>query len=71
MIGSQDPKPPLRVVFFGTAELAVPSLRALAVAPGIEVVAVVTQPDRAKGRDLRPQPSAVKQAALGLGVPVL
>ena len=61
---------PLRLVFFGTAEIAVPSLEALAADPAYAVVAVVTQPDRAKGRDLQLQPSAVKQAALHLGLPV-
>jgi len=39
----------MRIVFFGTPEFAVPSLRAL-VAEGAEVVAVVTQPDRPQGR---------------------
>lgn len=39
----------MRVVFFGTPEFAVPSLRAL-VGEGFDVVAVVTQPDAAQGR---------------------
>lgn len=58
----------------GTAELACASLRALVkerASLDAEVVAVVTQPDRPKGRDLKPQPSFVKQAALELGLPVL
>ena len=55
---------PLRVVFFGTAELACPSLAALAESPSYGVASVVTQPDRAKGRDLKLQPSAVKSEAL-------
>lgn len=62
---------PLRIVFFGTAELACASLEALASAPGYQVTGVVTQPDRPKGRDLKPQPSAVKATALQLGLPVL
>lgn len=39
----------MRIVFFGTPEFAVPSLRAL-VGEGFDVAAVVTQPDRPKGR---------------------
>lgn len=62
--------PPTRVIFFGTAPLAVPCLEALAGAPAIELTAVVTQPDRPRGRDLRPQPPPVKEAALRLGLPV-
>ena len=55
----------------GTAELACASLEALAAAPGFQVAAVVTQPDRPKGRALKMQPSPVKQAALRAGLPVL
>jgi methionyl-tRNA formyltransferase len=60
-----------RIVFMGTAELACASLDALAAAPAFEVVAVVTQPDRPKGRALKLQPSPVKQAALRASLPVL
>ena len=63
--------PSLRIIFMGTAPLAAASLEALARAANSEVVAVVTQPDRPKGRDLMPQPSAVKTLAVRLGVPVL
>lgn len=62
---------PLRVIFMGTAELACASLEALAREPGFSVAAVVTQPDRPRGRDLKLQPSPVKHAALRLGLPVL
>ena len=62
---------PLRIVFFGTAELACASLEALAAAPEFQVVAVVTQPDKPRGRDLRLQPSAVKATALRMGLRVL
>ena len=55
----------------GTAELACASLQALAAAPEFQVAAVVTQPDRPKGRDLKLQPSPVKQAALRAGLAVL
>jgi methionyl-tRNA formyltransferase len=54
----------------GTAEFAVPSLQAT-VAAGRRVLAVVTQPDRPRGRGMKLQPSPVKTAALALGLPVL
>jgi len=59
----------LRIVFAGTPEFAVPSLRAAA--ERHEVVAVYTQPDRpaGRGRDLRPSP--VKLEAIRRGIPVL
>ena len=63
--------PPLRIIFMGTAELATNSLTALAHAPEIKVLAVVTQPDRPKGRDLKLQPSKVKEVALRENLPVL
>jgi len=59
----------MRVVFMGTAELACPILRALH--RSFEVAAVVTQPDKPRGRNLELQFPAVKQAALELGLPVL
>mgnify|MGYP001331265832 CR=1 FL=1 len=63
---------PVRVVFMGTAPLARASLAALLAAPEVaRVAAVVTQPDKPVGRDLRVQPSAVKTLALGHGLPVL
>ena len=60
----------MRIVFMGTAELACPCLEAVAKMPGHEVVAVVTQPDRRKGRDLKPTPPPVKVVAARLGLPV-
>ncbi len=61
----------MRIVFFGTPEFAVPSLRAL-VGEGFDVAAVVTQPDRPKGRyRSRLEPPPVKSAALVEGLPVL
>ncbi|MBI4662592.1 MAG: methionyl-tRNA formyltransferase [Verrucomicrobia bacterium] len=62
---------PLRVVFFGTGQLARPSLVALAASRFIELAAVVTQPDRPKGRDLKLQPSPVKTEALRLAANIL
>ncbi len=57
---------PLRVVFAGTPEFAVPCLSAC-VQPGVDVVAVYTQPDRPAGRGRKLTPSPVKQAALDRG----
>ncbi len=59
----------MRVIFAGTPEFAVPALQAL-VAHGHEVVAVLTQPDRAAGRGRKLRPSAVKQLAQRLGLSV-
>jgi methionyl-tRNA formyltransferase len=55
----------------GTAELSCDSLRGLLESPGFQVVAVVTQPDRPKGRDLKLQPSPVKVLGLSAKLPVL
>jgi len=63
--------PSVPVIFMGTAELACPILEALAAQTSYQVVAVVTQPDRPKGRELKLQPSLVKQLALNKGIPVL
>jgi methionyl-tRNA formyltransferase len=59
----------VRVVFAGTPEFAVPTLRAL-IAGGVEVVAVYTQPDRPAGRGRKLTASPVKETALDQGVPV-
>jgi methionyl-tRNA formyltransferase len=61
----------MRIVFMGTAELSCASLQALAADRRFSVAAVVTQPDRPKGRDLKPQSSPVKVLAQKLGLPVL
>ena len=55
----------------GTAELACASLAALAQLAGFQVVAVVTQPDRPRGRALKLQPSPVKELAMHLSLSVL
>lgn len=59
----------LRVVFFGTPDFATPTLEAL-LASRHEVVGVVTQPDRPKGRGQRLAPPPVKQIAERAGLPV-
>ena len=58
-----------RVVFMGTPEFAVPCLSMLA--QQTELLAVVTQPDKPRGRGQKLVPSPVKAKAIALGVPVL
>ncbi|HSP53965.1 MAG TPA: methionyl-tRNA formyltransferase [Dehalococcoidia bacterium] len=60
----------MAIIFIGTPAFAVPSLQRLA-ADGHYIAAVITQPDRPAGRGRQPRPSAVKLAALGLGLPIL
>ena len=60
----------LRIVFMGTPEFAVPSLKAL-VEGGYQVVAVVTTPDKPAGRGRKLHESDVKVAARELGLPIL
>lgn len=59
------------VVFMGTPAFAVPSLEALIHYGGVEVAAVVTQPDRPKGRGLAVVPPPVKVLAEQAKIPVL
>lgn len=59
----------MRIVFFGTPEIAVPSLEA--VAGTHAVCAVVCQPDRPKGRSGKPVPPPVKVCAERLGIPIV
>ena len=58
----------LRIVFMGSPELAVTSFKALHKA--FEVVGVLTQPDKPRGRSRKAKPTAVKEAALEAGIPV-
>jgi len=60
----------VRVAFAGSPEAAVEPLRALAASPH-EVVVVVSQPDRPRGRRGTPTPTPVAVAAIDLGIPVL
>ncbi|QIL75356.1 methionyl-tRNA formyltransferase [Hymenobacter sp. HDW8] len=62
---------PLRIVFMGTPEFAVPTLESLLSWPGCVVVAVITAPDKPAGRGRQLAESAVKQAAQAHNVPVL
>lgn len=62
----------LKVLFAGTPDVAVPSLRALAADPEhFDVVAVLTRPDAPTGRGRRLAPNPVKTAAMELGLPVI
>lgn len=63
-------KKDLKIVFFGTPDFAVESLRRL-VEEGYNIAAVVTAPDKPAGRGRSLQMSAVKQYALEAGLPVL
>lgn len=60
----------MKIVFCGTPEFAVPSLERLAAEPGVTIAAVVTQPDRPRGRGQEVQSSPVKLKALELGLHV-
>lgn len=59
----------MKVVFMGTPDFAVGALNAI-IEAGHQVTAVVTQPDKPKGRGKEVQMSAVKACALGHGIPV-
>lgn len=61
---------PLRIIFMGTPEFAAANLRALLTGPD-QVVAVVSQPDRAKGRGKKVSPTPTKMVAEAAGIPVL
>lgn len=63
-------KDQIRIVFYGTAPFAVACLRRL-VEEGYLVVSVITAPDKPAGRGHRLQPSAVKECAIKLGLPIL
>ena len=59
----------MKIVFMGTPDFAVPSLKALHSA-GHEILAVVTQPDKMKGRGKKVSFTPVKEAAIELGIDV-
>ena len=60
----------MRIIFFGTPEFAVASLQALVEAK-MDVVAVVTAPDKPAGRGQQIQASPVKVYADSVGLPLL
>ena len=53
----------MKVIFMGTPEFAIPSLEAIH-KKGYEILSVITQPDKPKGRGMHITPSPVKQFAL-------
>jgi methionyl-tRNA formyltransferase len=70
MVTGPPAGPPLRVVLFGTPAFAVPTLDAL-LASRHEVVGVVTQPDRPRGRGQKMSDAAVKARAVAVALPIL
>ena len=60
----------LRIIFFGTPEIAVPTLEALIAGPH-EVVGVVSQPDRGRGRGRKLSPSPISEVALREEIPLI
>ena len=60
----------MKIIFFGTPEFAVPSLEKLLSTPDIEVVGVVTQPDKRRGRGAQLSPSPIKAIALQHQIPL-
>src|SRR5689334_4480334 len=67
---SSSPTRRLRVVFMGSGAFAIPSFEALVTA-GHDVAALVTQPDKEKGRGRALAPPPLKPVAERLGIPVL
>jgi methionyl-tRNA formyltransferase len=60
----------MKVVFCGTPEFAVPTLKHLLSQPDFEIAAVITQPDRPSGRGMKLKFSAVKETAIAANLPV-
>jgi methionyl-tRNA formyltransferase len=60
----------MRIIFCGTPHFAVPTFIHLLAQPDIEIAAVITQPDRPRGRGHQISASPVKQAAIAANVPV-
>jgi len=60
----------MRILFCGTPQFAVPTLKHLLAQPEFELLAVITQPDRARGRGHQISSSSVKEVALAANLPV-
>ncbi len=65
-----ETKKSFRIIFMGTPDFSIPALQALIDGPD-QVVAVITQPDRAKGRSKKLLPPPIKVLAESAGIPVL
>lgn len=63
-------KNPLKIVFFGSPQFAIPSLQELHASKTIEIAAVISQPDRPAGRGRKLSPPAVKEFALKFGIEI-
>ena len=61
---------PMRIIFCGTPQFSVPTLKHLLAQPDFEIAAVITQPDRPRGRGHEVFFSPVKETALAAGIPV-
>ncbi|UCG51108.1 MAG: methionyl-tRNA formyltransferase [Candidatus Latescibacterota bacterium] len=61
----------VNVIFMGSPDFAVPTLDSLVQAPEFDIIRVVTQPDRPKGRGRKLSPTPVKERAIANGIPVL
>ena len=59
----------MKIIFWGTPKYAAENLISI-VRAGQEVIAVISQPDRKRGRGKKLSPSPVKKAAIDLGLPV-
>jgi len=60
----------MRIVFCGTGEIGLPTLRVLAESGSHDLIGVVSQPDRPAGRDLKPRASAIKIEAQSRGIDI-
>lgn len=60
----------MRILFCGTPQFAVPTLKHLLAQPDFQILAVITQPDRPRGRGQEVSFSAVKQTALAAEIPI-
>ena len=60
----------MKIFFFGTPDFAVPTLEKLLNNPNFEVLGIITQPDKRRGRGNQLTPSAVKQVAIAQNLPI-
>jgi methionyl-tRNA formyltransferase len=68
VVPGEDALPPLRIIFCGTPQFAVPTLEHLLAQPDFEIAAVIAQPDRPRGRGQGVALSAVKETARAAGL---
>src|SRR5262245_27576390 len=68
VVHHQDALRPLRIIFCGTPQFAVPTLKHLLAQPDFRIAAVITQPDRPRGRGQEVSLSPVKETAVAAGL---